>query len=1136
MEPNKREERRRIFRQELFTLKEEGYLSDAIVDTVSNAHHQYHLDLIKGETEQKVQSEQNQQPKVKQAVPKTQKIKKTLSPEAIRERNISWSLNIGVIFLLIGGLFVATSNWESMSSFMKSGSIAIVALIFYGMAFLAKKVLKIEKTAFAFIVLGSLFLPIFILSLGWFGLLGLYLSIDGEGRYILGMLGSFIPIIVYVFFAKILESRLFVWFFYVSTASGAAFMLASFGLSIDYFYLGLMAFHSIMIVSYHRIKNRKAFILFIREFIPYIQTNLIISTLFMLFLYDDYVIYSFNLLLTAAIYLSMMFVSGRKEYHFVFTIMVVYGVYQLIEHSILDSAGAIMYALLGFGFVFVPKVLGGKFLLEKVFQYTSAIISGFAFIYISLEGILLRAGGPSFVMMAAYLIIAGNFLYLSLSNAMRLFPYLSAGFLAAATFQGIWILDNQAGFINFSLLLFLSGFSLFMIFGIKIYHPILKIILVSSRDVGAAIGLLAILLAVETYAWLDLGIMLLMAAIMVYLISKIDHRSLLKRGARWVLPMSFGMSVVMFGEEIRSTNSFYETELGFAFNFAVAGILIFITSFVWNRANEKEIAIISVVTSQMLYTISIAHAVLGQINQLWGQPLVLFAGICLYAYLYKRIGTKWVPYLIGFTTLLLYFSVVESVSIKVAFGQILSSSILPFGTVVLLIIAFYYHKRDSHLAQAFAMLGHIIYPFSLLFTWFAYPTEAIINFAVALFVYIVCTRFATREWAIKLFLYGSFTALFLVTSLGLDLINDQVEQYEFLFTSVLLYIFTLLANQEFKKRTFYYLVPFSFIGIAFTLFIYPFEGVPYLVTILYAGLTLIYLQKIKWDLMGIVPLFLAFIATVEYSFFNKLTSNENMLVAGGIGLLSVLIGYKVYPRLFTNDRKIRNLKIDWYTLTGFLYFLYMHTVTPTQNWLEVLPGMLITFSLWLQRKRVTADYSVYLTIIAGAYLLEPYYSFIHILHFPALWERELIVLPWVAVMILAQSALKGKFSQITKPLQWGVLILVSLLLIQDGLASSTIYDAIILGSLSLASMLAGMFLQIKAYFFVGAGVLLLNVMLQTRPYWGNMPWWGYLLIAGFILITIASTNEWNKQKIAKGESTFIKKLINKMITIIKKWE
>jgi hypothetical protein len=84
-------------------------------------------------------------------------------------------------------------------------------------------------------------------------------------------------------------------------------------------------------------------------------------------------------------------------------------------------------------------------------------------------------------------------------------------------------------------------------------------------------------------------------------------------------------------------------------------------------------------------------------------------------------------------------------------------------------------------------------------------------------------------------------------------------------------------------------------------------------------------------------------------------------------------------------------------------------------------------------------------------------------------------------------------------------------------------------------MLSGMYWQIKSYFFTGSGVLLLNLFLQTRPYWGHMPWWGYLLVAGFILIIVASSNEWHKQKTLKGESTFITVLKTKVVNKIKKW-
>ncbi|MCM3117786.1 hypothetical protein M3610_21265 [Neobacillus sp. MER 74] len=1135
MDLNTREEHRKIFRKELYTLKEEGYLSNEIVDIVSRAHHQYHLDLIEMETKPPI-NEKNVQ--VHSQVPKKpSKVMKTRTPEEIRERNITWLLNIGVIFLLIGGLFVATSNWESMTNFMKSGSIAIVAILFYGIAFLTKKILKIEKTAFAFSVLGSLFLPIFILSLGWFGLLGSYLSIYGEGRYLLGMLGSLLPVIVYYFFAKNLASRLFVWFAFVSVSLGMAFLLASFHLKIDFFYLGMMIFNAIFIFIYHKLKNRESIKLFTKEFIPYVQVNLVLCTLFMLFLYDNKVLYSFNLLLTAIIYLSMMYVSGRKEYHFIFSIMIVYGAYQLIEHSFLDSFGAIIYALVGFGMVFVPRALNNQFSLNKAFQYTSSIISGMAFIYISLEGILLRAGNPSLVLMLAYFIIAANFVYLSQHGSRRLFPYLSAVFAASSIYEIIALLSQPFDAINLALQLSITGFILFSILGIAQLSMHVKNIQTASRDVGLSVMVLAIMMAISLLLWWELGVLLCLLMVASYLVYKREARIFLKEAAVWITPSLLGLSIAAFGEEINSNFSFYLREFGYGVNFAIAAFLVLLSSFVWRAVGEKRLDKISLYTSHALYTVAILQALFNHINHVWVQPLILLVGIGMYYYLYKKHGTKWVPFLVSITALISYFSIIQAIMLSFTLSHTIHSLITSTSAVIILVIAYLLRKNDLNLSFAFGWVGHSIYPLTLLFTWFAFQTDAIYSFILALFVYAMSTKLMTVEWKIKAFLYGSFTSVFFIVSSSQELIiNQSFGNYEFVFTSALLLLFVFFTNDEYKKRTAYYLVPYSIIGIVLTLITYPFDLLPYLVTLAYALGTVVYLHKIHWDVLGIVPLFLVFIATVEFIYMGDIGDIARQLVTGVAGIVLSIIGQLVYKQLVEYGQKIQQIKLDGFTLVSFMFFSLMYMFEDPFIWSSAIPGVLIAISFFLQRKRVPERLSVLMTILGGAYLLQPYYSIIAKLNIPALWEREVIVLPFIILIIFIRRCLKGRYAEITKAVQWGVLLVVSLLLIQDGLASNTIYDAIIVGTLSLLSLMAGMFLQIKSYFFVGVGVLLLNVFLQTRPYWGNMPWWFYLLIAGLILITVASFNEWNKQKANKGETTIIMILKEKVMSTMKKWD
>ena len=1140
MEPNKREERRRIFRNELYKLREEGYLTNAIVETVAKAHHQYQLDLLKEEDElilkQQPRPLQSQSKPLPASSSKPTKVKKTLSPEEARERNITWSLNIGVIFLLIGGLFVATSNWESMTSLMKSGSIAIVSLLFYVIAFISRRVLHIDKTAFAFTVLGSLFLPIFILSLSWFGLLGSYLSIAGGGRYLLGMLGSFLSLGMYILFAKNLGSRLFVWFSFVSFTIGAAFLLAAVHLKVDQFYLGMVLFNVILIFVFQRVKAISLPQLFSREFIPYIQVNLILSTLFMLFLFDNEVLYSFNLLLTAVLYLSMIYVTGKKEYHFIFTVMLVYGAYQLVEHSVLENAGGIVYAIVAFGIVFVPKALDKRFSLDKAFQFTSAVISGLAFIYISLEGFLLRSGQPSIVLMIAYFIMAVNFIYLTNNGSRFLFPYLSSLFLSSGIYEGISLMTIPIEEFNLALRVFLTGFILLSVFGILHLLKYVQMIRNAAVEVGLSIMTLAVIMAIALLYWWELGVMLILLTVTAYLLHQYYERNILKKAASWVLPSALGLSLAAFGEELNVNSLTYHAEYGNSINLAVGAVIVSVSSIVWAKVSKQGLARNSLYVSQSLYTIAIYQAIISPVNDTWVQPLVMAAGIAMYSYFYNRIGSKWIPYFISITTVLSYFSVIHAVTENFAVYHLVNSLAPSIGVILLLVIAGLYRKSNHDLEAAFAWVAHLILPLALVFTWFVHHTDVIFSLIISLAGYAFSTKLAVREWKIKIFQYGSFTLLFFVISTEIDKIHFPIDdRFAFPITSVLIFVMVQFADQKFKSRTTLYLVPFSVIGIGSTIMVYPYGIIPYLVNSVYVLVILFYLHKVKWDTITIVPLGFAFLSTIEYMYVSDLPASEKMLVFALIGMLLIFLGQFLYKKLFEPGTKILDVKMDGYTVTAFLFFVFMYFFENQHLWSHALPGMLIALSVWLQRKRVPAEFADLITIATGGYLLQPFYAIISGIHIPSLWQREVHVLPFILLVIFIRHCLKGKYQNVVKAIQWIVLVGVSLILIQDAMASSTIYDAIILGSLSMLSLVAGMFIQIKSYFFVGAGVLLLNVFLQTRPYWGNMPWWAYLLVSGLILITIASFNEWHKQKVQKGEATFITVLKANIIDKIRKW-
>ncbi|WP_404332991.1 DUF2157 domain-containing protein [Mesobacillus maritimus] len=1136
METN-REEQRRIFRNELFTLKQLEYLSPKEVDRVISAHNQYSLDLLKAEEEsRKSVAEPLEKIAKKKAVSlKKRPEKKKLSKEEIRERNISWLLNLGVILLLIGGLFVATSNWANMSDFMKVGSIGIVSLLFYGIAWIAIRLLKIEKTAFAFIVLGSLFIPIFILSLGWFKLLGEYLSFEGEGKYLLGVIGSLIVCPIYAFIARRLSSRLFVWFALVTLTAGAGFLLKSVGFEIDAFYLGIMVYNAGLAIGFRYLKKRDIHPLFTKELAPFVQVNLVLSTLLLVFFFENQVFNGFNLLLTACIYLAMIYVSRRKEYHFVFSIMLVYGAFQILENCPFEAINPLGFAAIGILFLFVPRLVHDEFGLQKVFRWTSALVSFLAFLYISVEGMLLRANEPSLTLLLAYVVIAGNFLYLANIENTRLFRYLSPVFLATALFEGVRILDQWLEFSTFSLPVFFIGLILFLI-GWTVQHKWLQVINQGMRDVGFAIMLIPIMAGSLLSQWWELGFMLLLLALVFYVMLKIDQRKPVRLSVPWLIPISMGFAFVCFGEELLQTSFFYSMELGVPFHFAAAGIMVLITAWLFHKLKMNNLATSSFFSGEGFYTLALLYSVTLPMDDMIVRPILWLVGIFLYYLLYRFTNFKWVRFVVAGITLAFYFMIQIPLHEQLLFTKTMESFVLEGGGVLVLLIAMLLVKKDRELAHGFAWIGHVYLIPALLLTYFAFGSDTTWPMLIAVAIYAISIRFVQIEWTIKFLLYAAFTALFLTMNAGLHLfVGGNLSHYAFLTTSILGGFYWLFTNNQFKKRTYYYLVPFSLLGLMDFLSVYPFSWTHYFVFLGYATGLLALLHRGNWGNIAILPLFLVFTGTMNSIYGADADVWRAILLLAGIGTILLLIGRVVYQRLWEPGEKWTDIKVDGYTFAAFFFFSALYFFQSETFWAGIVHGILISLALSIQRHRVSSKIRFAFTFLAGAYLLVPYYTMLNELEIHPLWEREALVLPWIVLVIFLQIILKGRWKQTTNYIQWAVLLIVSLLLVQDGLASSTIYDALILGSLSLIAMLAGMWLRVKAFFFVGSGVLLLNVFLQTRPFWGNLPWWGYLLIVGTLLITVASFNEWNKQKAAKGEKTFIVKIGEKILEKLKQW-
>ncbi|KGP70919.1 hypothetical protein [Pontibacillus yanchengensis] len=358
------------------------------------------------------------------------------------------------------------------------------------------------------------------------------------------------------------------------------------------------------------------------------------------------------------------------------------------------------------------------------------------------------------------------------------------------------------------------------------------------------------------------------------------------------------------------------------------------------------------------------------------------------------------------------------------------------------------------------------------------------------------------------------------------------------FASLIMFSAWAYVSKLWKRKIEWYLIPFSTVSLIILVEdTFLLEPVGISIVLLYAVFNLWLYHYRQWTIATIIPLSaVLFMWAQLYGFAPKYLMLPILFVGF---LVSSIVGRVLFTQLYRENSS--SIWMDWYSVTAVLYLACMMWWLDSSDsvWIEIIP--LIAFTLWVfsQVSRVEGRHVQKGFITFGAVsVFAPYYVVLeaYILSVPELIHAELIALPWLALAIALSVKTWSMYKKPMHYVQLIVLVLVTTYLTVDALYSNTIWDAVIMGTLSLVSIIAGMQLKIKSYFFVGVTVLLLNVFIQTKPYWGQLPWWAYLLIAGSTLIAIASYNEWQKQKSDQNEKPLVQRKVKKLVVRLKEWD
>ncbi|MBO4865756.1 MAG: hypothetical protein J5582_04195 [Ruminococcus sp.] len=141
---------------------------------------------------------------------------------------------IGITFVALAGIIFSRAFWVQMSDWTRVGVLAGQAVLFFAMFGFAHKKLKIEGTAAAVYILGSVFATISYITMGYFGLLGAWFGFEGGGMMLFLAMGALLVTFFSAGAMKVFSKPFCEYAASVSMAVSGTLVLAQFANYFEY--------------------------------------------------------------------------------------------------------------------------------------------------------------------------------------------------------------------------------------------------------------------------------------------------------------------------------------------------------------------------------------------------------------------------------------------------------------------------------------------------------------------------------------------------------------------------------------------------------------------------------------------------------------------------------------------------------------------------------------------------------------------------------------------------------------------------------------------------------------------------------------------------------------------------------------
>lgn len=399
---------------------------------------------------------QSTQP-VKQMPPYPQYIKYQNNQQKPQKKNVSTIsviLILGSLFVIVSCLILATANWRIMTNSLRAVSILSLSAICFVISSFSERKLHLEKTGLAFYVLGSVCLPITLLTIGFLKLFGNWFSFAGDGRYILSAVMCAVSYLVFLKGQCNYKSKGFLLASIVALSGIISSTILAFIGNADIFFIISAVYSLLLTIFIPKIKlkeNAKNVTLQIVKQLNGFQVfNTCFLSVIMLFVLPNSIISFVACTVFAAIFLTKPFTNKISTASVLpFSALLLAGLVHLIVPKSIDAITIVGVVLL----VIISVLSMMNLLSEKVKKGfgTAVYVVSTLLLVINLRGTLRVFGAVSLEMVIITAVISVNMLIIAIRNKTKSLYNL---FMVAFTITAILASNYLVGFSTMGILLF----------------------------------------------------------------------------------------------------------------------------------------------------------------------------------------------------------------------------------------------------------------------------------------------------------------------------------------------------------------------------------------------------------------------------------------------------------------------------------------------------------------------------------------------------------------------------------------------------------------------------------------------------------------------------------------------------------